>query len=729
MLNFDNFSPKSFERLVQAVSIDVLGPGVTIFGSGPDGGREATFEGEVPFPTITDRWKGYIVIQAKCREKLRHNHEDANWLIDQINSEITKFRDPRRNLRRPEYYLIATNVRLSSVSGAGGKDKLDAYLKSAAHELNLKGYHVWSADELEATLNSKPNLRKSFAAWVTPSDVLASLIEGLNRPNLSRLIPLALARDLRNERDARLRDAGQETEKSIYLDSVFVDLPVKNADQILSAASPSDNSLTTQTEEDETNEAAESGLEEDDKNSAPGIVNLLLSRAADKLDPESCTSQRRKGPRPNRVVILGGPGQGKSTIGQFIAQIARVRLLLHANTATSPQTQEIFEPVQNRARVEAISMEGPARFPIRIDLPTFADALDKAEKAKSSHTLLAHIAGRLSRDMDCAIGTEDVRAWLTTCPWLLLLDGLDEVPASGNRSLVISAIEEFLDEIHLVNADVLVVVSSRPQGYQEALARRHWEHWEMDTLSVEQATRVADRLGEVRVSDTERRAVIAAELGRAFRDPATNSLCTTPLQVTILFGIALLKGTIPQAKWELFERYYTLLRDREAQKQSPDARLFRDFKRQIDALHYEAGFLLQLAAETAGAAAPYLLPEKLDELVTRLLKQDDFDKNTISKTVAQLRRIATERIVLLASKVEGRISFEVRSLQEFMAAAQITSAGPKPITERFRAIAISAHWRHVYRIAAESNFLFCRHVVFACRHCCDLPLTRQWRPG
>jgi hypothetical protein len=53
-----------------------------------------------------------------------------------------------------------------------------------------------------------------------------TLAEHLNRPNLTRLIPLALARDLRHERDVRLRDAGQETDKSIYLDDVFIDLPL-----------------------------------------------------------------------------------------------------------------------------------------------------------------------------------------------------------------------------------------------------------------------------------------------------------------------------------------------------------------------------------------------------------------------------------------------------------------------------------------------------------------------
>ena len=65
-IQFDHFSPQAFERLVQALSVSVLGKGVVIFGNGPDGGREATFEGTVPYPSETDRWDGYIVVQAKC---------------------------------------------------------------------------------------------------------------------------------------------------------------------------------------------------------------------------------------------------------------------------------------------------------------------------------------------------------------------------------------------------------------------------------------------------------------------------------------------------------------------------------------------------------------------------------------------------------------------------------------------------------------------------------------
>jgi hypothetical protein len=593
-------------------------------------------------------------------------------------------------------------VRLSSVPDVGGKAKVETFLQAASAQLGIKAFHVWAADELEAILDKASEIRRSYTAWLTPSDVLSDLVQQLSRPNLSRLLPLALARDLRNERDIRLRDAGQETERPIYIDSVFVDLPVRAAEEVTSTSSGELRGNEAD-EDDVENKGEDKDAREIERYANLHVTGLLQMRAADKLDPDTCKVQRPNGPRSNRIVLLGGPGQGKSTIGQFICQIARARLLLAASSL-SPESEELLKPILQRANTEGIPVVGPCRFPVRVDLPTFADALEKSRKSAQSLTLLSHVATRLSRELDCSIDVNDLRAWLRTCPWLVVLDGLDEVPASGNRDAVVKAIDAFWDEVHLENADVMVIVTSRPQGYQQTLSRRHWEHWELAPLSVKQASRVTTRLAKIRLSDPERREAVLAELQRSFSDPSTRLLSSTPLQATILFGIALLKGAIPHAKWDLFERYYTLLRDRESQKQGADAALFRDFKRQIDVIHYEAGFILQVAAESAGVATSFLTTEQLTALITKVLTIDEFDEAKVSTVVADLRRIATERLVLLTQRIEGRISFEVRSLQEFMAAGQITSASLVSIPERLRSIALSAHWRNVYRIAVSKIF-------------------------
>ena len=63
--DLSRMSSRSFEQLVQSLADRLLGPGIVVFGDGPDGGREATFERQVPYPTLVDAWNGYGVIQAK----------------------------------------------------------------------------------------------------------------------------------------------------------------------------------------------------------------------------------------------------------------------------------------------------------------------------------------------------------------------------------------------------------------------------------------------------------------------------------------------------------------------------------------------------------------------------------------------------------------------------------------------------------------------------------------
>jgi hypothetical protein len=45
--NLDGLGADTFEDMVVSLSLGVIGPGVTAFGAGPDGGREATYRGPI----------------------------------------------------------------------------------------------------------------------------------------------------------------------------------------------------------------------------------------------------------------------------------------------------------------------------------------------------------------------------------------------------------------------------------------------------------------------------------------------------------------------------------------------------------------------------------------------------------------------------------------------------------------------------------------------------------
>ena len=122
-------STRSFEQLIQAIAAKVIAPGIIVFGDGPDGGREATFEKRVPFPSSEEQWDGYCLVQAKFRQRPRGDHRDTDWLLKHLREELEKFSDKDRKLRTPEYYLLATNITLSSVADTGGKDKVTKLFK------------------------------------------------------------------------------------------------------------------------------------------------------------------------------------------------------------------------------------------------------------------------------------------------------------------------------------------------------------------------------------------------------------------------------------------------------------------------------------------------------------------------------------------------------------------------------------------------------------------------
>jgi hypothetical protein len=94
--NLSGLNPREFEHLVQAVALAIIAPGIMPFGDGPDGGREATFRGRMAHPSVSDLWEGYLVIQAKFRQRPAGDpYKDDTWLLDQLKQDLNKFVDTK----------------------------------------------------------------------------------------------------------------------------------------------------------------------------------------------------------------------------------------------------------------------------------------------------------------------------------------------------------------------------------------------------------------------------------------------------------------------------------------------------------------------------------------------------------------------------------------------------------------------------------------------------------
>ena len=178
--------PRGFERLCQALAAYVFGPGIEAFGSGPDGGREASFHGRVPYPSSADPWNGFGILQAKFKERVLGTGADTTWLRRQVKAELQAWADPGKARvsqgRRPDYLIVATNVPLSGVPGSGGRARIDKLIGEFSAQIGLRDWRVWDAGQITALLNAYPDVRRAFAALITPSEVLAQMRDRLDTP-------------------------------------------------------------------------------------------------------------------------------------------------------------------------------------------------------------------------------------------------------------------------------------------------------------------------------------------------------------------------------------------------------------------------------------------------------------------------------------------------------------------------------------------------------------------
>lgn len=142
--DFSRFSTQSFERFAQGLAVAQFGAGTQIYGAGADGGREATFEGQFADVGGQATHDGYVVVQAKYRKIPRSPQEDLSWLIAQSDAELKKFTNPKRKLRRPDYYVLVSNLTLTPGAANAGQIPLTNHpgwpRRSTPHQQSRRRY-------------------------------------------------------------------------------------------------------------------------------------------------------------------------------------------------------------------------------------------------------------------------------------------------------------------------------------------------------------------------------------------------------------------------------------------------------------------------------------------------------------------------------------------------------------------------------------------------------------
>lgn len=149
-----DLSDTEFEQLVVLICRELLGPGVTSFARGRDGGKDAKFIGTATqFPSSSNPASGRFIIQAKHTWSREGSCSDRSFEPKLIDEEMPKI---KRQFDNGEltHYLLFTNRRKTG----GAEDSIPARISA---ETGVQ--HVWlrAYDDIERELLRYPHIAKA----------------------------------------------------------------------------------------------------------------------------------------------------------------------------------------------------------------------------------------------------------------------------------------------------------------------------------------------------------------------------------------------------------------------------------------------------------------------------------------------------------------------------------------------------------------------------------------
>lgn len=350
-----------------------------------------------------------------------------------------------------------------------------------------------------------------------------------------------------------------------------------------------------------------------------------------------------------RVVILGVPGAGKTTLVQFLA----------TEVATDG--------------LDAMDL------PIVVRLPEFALALTE----QPDLTIFDWVVSQ-AEAMECADIVEPLERQLRQSPGtvLALFDGLDEVPGSDMaetggrrtgslRTKVIEAIKAFVRRF----PNQRHVITSRLSGFDES----SWTELDFRKVELQEygddQIRIAIEKWSTILSNSKHES--ADKIGKdltdsIFENPRVRQLAGNPLILTILIVMCKARGyALPRRRVDLYEKVTEVFLD-SWEKCKRKEHGFREIGN-IDLDTRELRWLiaeLALAMQRAGlftAHRWWVIDHLQDTLCNRL----GFDSLTAKRQADPILRFISARAGLLDERLPSVFAFTHRTMQEYFAAIGI----------------------------------------------------------
>ena len=676
---FNELDPVKFQRLVNTILVARFGEDARLTPlRGQDGGRNGEtapgnpyFEFQVgdarsmPQGIFHPPRRGRYLFQVKHHRTADKRLSEARQavladFIRELKSNVLS----REGDERVNYFFLVTNV----PSSKDALEKLDE--KRSTLLRNSPNLHadVWWQERIITHLDQMPSVWNSFpemfAGGIVP--FLARVVDQTSE-GLPRAIRLAVNHQYEQDSNVKFRQI--ELEQS--LSKLFVDLDIdirdlsKNAQRKLM---DTESRWHEQLHLDEDDSDVSKLYLERQLRLRDARYRSPLSALRILLDDNSQTSIRK-------LILEGGPGQGKSTLTQMAVQIYREQLLCRNDIA--PENRWL--PPKK------------LRLPFRIELRRLAEWLS----INSGNSIEEYLSVTIKQDSGGSeVSVDDIHTAVEKSPVLLIFDGLDEIGSDKLRDDVLKTIMECISRFEGgLQTDLRVVITTRPPaltGRRESLI--DFERLALAPMEANRIEEYVTRWLTVQIREKEERDRIRQSFERRQDEPHVEALARNPMQLSVLLQFIGLKGeAFPDRRAELYRDYFQIVIDRDVEK-SPELRKNRDV---IEALHAFLGYKIHALTEV-NQADRTLDRERLLDMVGSWLKSQGHDP----EMAQQFFRLGEERFgLVVASRGEGeetRYGYEVQPIQEYFAAAFLSNQIPTDSVHKvFEAMIHRSYWKEV----------------------------------
>ncbi|MDQ0070058.1 hypothetical protein J2W34_001832 [Variovorax boronicumulans] len=403
-------------------------------------------------------------------------------------------------------------------------------------------------------------------------------------------------------------------------------------------------------------------------------------------------------PKFHQMVIEGAPGQGKSTLAQYLCQVHRIKLLNknldYEQLPKSHQLAPISIPVKVDLRDLAEWLDGSDPF-------VAADQVSRESFERSVETFLARLISH--RAGGFAFEVSDLVAVAQSMPLFVAFDGLDEVADIRRRAEVVSQVTKSLSRLKENCPKLHAIVTSRPAAFANSpgFDPKLFTYLQLGSVRRKQIDLYAKKWMDARTLSLKERAEFEAILKEKLELPHLRDLSRNPMQLTILLSLIHTKGAaLPDKRTSLYDAYVELFFSRESTKNS----IVRKHLELLKDIHRYLAWVLHSRAESgrgAGADGRFSSDE-LKNILMQYLTQE----RQSTAIIEEIFNAMLERVVMIVSRIEGTHEFEVQPLREYFAARYLYDTAPyspagkermgtKP--DRFDAMAANRYWLNVVR--------------------------------